>query len=83
MNYISKPNILTSRVELHKLHILTRQTSTSNHSTAITSRSMGRSAGEVSTAITTSSQHSVLGAESDQNRLFNINKGKFSDGPTM
>lgn len=54
----------TSRVELDELEILVGQTSTGDHGHAVTSASVGGCAGEVGSAVTTSSEDSVVGEES-------------------
>ena len=53
----------TSGVELNELHVLVGKTGTSDHSHTVTSASVGRSAREVSTTVSTSGENGVVGAE--------------------
>jgi fucose 4-O-acetylase-like acetyltransferase len=53
-------------MELNKFEILIGETSTSNHGHTVTSASVSGCAAEVSTAISTSSQNSVVSQESMQ-----------------
>jgi len=53
----------TSGVELNELHVLVGKTSTSDHSHTVTSASVGRSAREVSTAVSTSGENGVVRTE--------------------
>ncbi|KAI6755199.1 hypothetical protein HG531_004305 [Fusarium graminearum] len=59
----------TSRVELDELKILVGETGTGNHGHTVTSTGVGRCAGEVSSAVTTSGEDGVVGEESVQSAV--------------
>jgi len=54
----------TGRVELDELEILVGETGTGNHGHTVTGTGVGRCAGEVSSAVTTSGENGVVGKES-------------------
>lgn len=54
----------TSRVELNKLEILVGETGTGSHGHTVTSASVGGSAAEVGTSVSTSGEDGVVGEES-------------------
>lgn len=59
----------TGRVELHKLQVLERETSTGDHGKTVTGTGVGRSAGEVGSSVTTGSNNSVLSLESVESTI--------------
>lgn len=65
-------SIDTSGVELNELGILDREASTQNHRVTVTGACVGRSGREVSTTITSSGEHSVIGAETVDRSILHI-----------
>jgi hypothetical protein len=59
----------TGRVELDELEILVGETGTGNHGHTVTGTGVGRCAGEVSSAVTTSGENGVVGKESVQSAV--------------
>jgi hypothetical protein len=65
-------SIDTSRMELHKLHILKRNACSKGHSISISSTSMGRCAGEIRSTRATCSKHGVVGSDSVDRAVFHV-----------